>query len=151
MMKLVREKHAKAAEQSKAETAMIEGHKEALISIMRLLGYGLKGCPTDGEYHKRTYAEAYEIAKQALGAEDSDACIAFPMCTGYEELREQLKTLPDTWYPDLLAAMAEAIWKRPIFKEPDGLFEFLQAKRKGLEVTEDFLKAMEKRDAPQTD
>ena len=41
---------------------------KALWYIKTLLGYGIYGSPTDGEYHRTSYSEAYEIAKKACEA-----------------------------------------------------------------------------------
>lgn len=49
---------------SQAEVAR---YRDALKWIHRLLAYGIQGCPTDGQYHARSYVEARDIAANALG------------------------------------------------------------------------------------
>ena len=39
---------------------------KALLTIRGILGYGIKGCPTNGKYHAKSYSQAYDIAKTAL-------------------------------------------------------------------------------------
>ena len=39
---------------------------QGLKDIHLLLGYGIKGSPTDGDYHARTYKESYNIANRIL-------------------------------------------------------------------------------------
>ena len=55
-----------------ALVAEIKKLQSALGHIKVQLGYGIYGCPTDGEYHARTYAEAYKIAKDALMPSEVD-------------------------------------------------------------------------------
>jgi len=44
----------------------------------------------------------------------------------YEELRKHLTELPPTWYPDLIRAMAEASYKKNVFKVPFGCSTFIK-------------------------
>jgi hypothetical protein len=47
---------------------------------------------------------------------DKQEASAFPECRNYEELREQLGKLPNTWYPDLIRAMIEAAYRKKVFQ-----------------------------------
>lgn len=44
---------------------------------------------------------------------------AFPECKNYEELRDNLRNLPVTWYPDLLRNLVLAAYAKDVFK-PNG-------------------------------
>jgi len=51
-------------------TMMAQKAFHALSRIQRLLAYGIKACPTDGEYHAKSYSQAHDIAKETLDAMD---------------------------------------------------------------------------------
>jgi hypothetical protein len=83
-------------------------------------------CPECGRTYIGYYdSKVFTIAGKEVKKVNSEPQ-AFPKCAGYEDLRKELKNLPDTWYPDLLRAMIEEISQRKIFKKPNGLSNFLR-------------------------
>ena len=69
--------------------------------------------------------------------DDSKYGKAFPECGNYEELCHQLTKLPDTWIPGLLNVMVRTALTKPIFKEPNGLANFVKNIKKDFDKGED--------------
>jgi hypothetical protein len=94
--------------------------------MKKAFGWPESLCQAEPSRVKKMKKEIKELKQKLATQNKGEEIQAFPQCANYEDLREELKGLPDTWYPDLLSSMVEEIRSRKIFKEPDGLSIFLR-------------------------